>query len=90
MQSSELYKGFLVEPLVYQVKDTALRAIGVLPSRMYQASVRITDVKAAKSSVSKLPPRPDFNCIGDARRAAERFGRDLVDRLPAEAEREVS
>lgn len=87
MQFMDLYKGFLIEPLVYQTTSNGtLRMRGERLARVYGASVRITDVQSTKSAVSKLPIKPDFDCVGDARRAAEIFGRQLIDRMRTEEE----
>lgn len=79
MNSSLHYKGFLIEPLIYQQPRTRT-PVGMGPRELcYDASVRLTELGSSVSSVSRLPVHANFLCLGDARRAAEGFGRRLVD-----------
>lgn len=72
------YNGFLIEPLIYQLRDGG-QARGASLDRKYGAAVRVTNIDSQASAVSKLPTHTTFSCVGDARRAAEVFGRNLVD-----------
>lgn len=84
MESSLEYKGFLIEPLIYRQPLGATEKGCTQLNLRYQAAVRLTDLGSLNSSVSKLPLGPDFTCVGDARRAAEIFGRGLVDSAPGD------
>ncbi|GAB4060284.1 hypothetical protein [Uliginosibacterium sediminicola] len=87
MQSvSSNYKGFLIEPLVYLLAPTAASGRQRPLDKRYQASVQITNVDTQDKQVIKLPLSSQFECVGDARRAAELYGRALVDNPKDHAE----
>lgn len=79
MESSLRYKGYLIEPLIYPHPGSRSLHDGAPRALHYQASVRVTELESLIASVSKLPARSAFLCLGDARRAAEVFGRSLID-----------
>ena len=79
MDLSIEYKGFLIEPLVYPFPLASNQKGHGQPNLQYQVAVRITDLRSSSSSVSKPPLLQSFSCLGDARRAAEIFGRGMVD-----------
>lgn len=69
------YKGHTVEPLVYLYIEPK---VGKLPRvRRYRAAVHITDLATQEKQVAKLAM--DFEFFGDARRAAEARGREMID-----------
>ncbi|WP_341675290.1 hypothetical protein [Niveibacterium sp. SC-1] len=77
MESFLEYKGFLIEPLVYPLAPGADKKRRTPLDMRYQAAVRVTDFNGADPAVVKV--QADFGSFGDARRAAEVFGRELID-----------
>ena len=80
-RSTPAYKGHTVEPLVYLYIEPK---VGKLPRvRRYRAAVHVTDLATQEIQVAKLPM--DYEFFGDARRAAEARGREMIDH-PEQAE----
>jgi len=79
------YKGHTVEPLVYLHIEPK---VGKLPRvRRYRAAVHVTDLATQEKQVAKLAM--DYEFFGDARRAAEARGREMIDH-PELAETEMA
>lgn len=73
------YKGFAIEALVYLVRPAEGRARQAPLDKRYQASVQLTHVDSQQKRVVALPSWNNFDSVGDARRAAEHYGRELID-----------